>query len=110
MSNNKEITRFSLFAKKDCIENILAKPGDITRDAVSLILDDVNRQLASGGKKRVSTTPRKLSPYNYFVKAKLPELSKQFPEIDNRMRMSKVSELWKNLSPAEKESFKPPPL
>ena len=105
MSNNKEIARFSLFAKKECIENILTRPGDITRDVIVLMLDDINRQMDSC-KKRVSTTPRKLSPYNYFVKAKIPELSKQFPEMDNRTRMSRVSELWKNLSPTEKESFK----
>lgn len=108
-NNNKEVARFALFAKKECLERIIASPGEVTRDTLTSMLDDVDRQLveSSINKKRVSTTPRQLSPYNYFVKETLPGLSKQFPDIDNRARMSKVSELWRDLSPEEKASFKP---
>lgn len=102
---HKEIVRFSLRTQKECLENLLAAP-EVTRENIELVLQDVNRQLdkMGSGKKR-STAPRALSPYNHFVKAKLSEVAKQFPDLDNRARMSKVSELWKAMSPAEKASF-----
>jgi uncharacterized protein with von Willebrand factor type A (vWA) domain len=106
MSNNKEVVRFSLFATKECLERLLATHSDVTRDTVVTMLDDVNRQLESR-KRGGLTAPRKLSPYNYFVKEKLPEVAKKFPDIDNRARMAKVSEMWRNLDPAEKQGFKP---
>ena len=94
MSNNKEVVRFSLFAKKECLESLLATPGgEVTRDTVVSMLNDVDRQLESR-KRGGSTVPRQLSPYNYFVQEKLPEVAKMYPGIDNRARMAKVSELW----------------
>jgi len=104
-SNHKEIIRFSLRAQKECLESLLARDATVTRDTVESHLNDINKQLEKLTMGRRGSSNRALSPYNHFVKAKLPEVAKRYPDIDNRARMSRVSEMWKSLSPTEKAGF-----
>jgi hypothetical protein len=107
---NREILRFSLNAQKECLENILSSVNDDTktcgpvyRDRIVAKLSELNDQLTKcGGGSRA---PRKLSPYNRFVKEQLPLLVKDHPEMDNKARMTHVSSMWKKMSAADKEKY-----
>ena len=107
---NAEVTRFALRAQKDCLEEILDLWGiDIVdRGTIEAKLEEINKQLNSNlDKKSKSSKPRKLSAYNMFVREKLPELKKSFPDLKNKELMSKVSDLWKETSPEDKTKYTP---
>lgn len=104
---NTEVTRFALRTKKECLEEILELWGQdiVDRGTIEAKLEEINKQLNSEKKK--STAPRKLSAYNMFVREKLPELKKSFPDLKNKELMSKVSDLWKETSPEDKTKYTP---
>lgn len=108
---NKEILRYALTAQKECLESILNSVtedtktcGPVFRERIVSKLDELNSQLGKcgGGGPRA---PRKLSPYNRFVKEQLPLLAQKNPEMDNKTRMTQVSTMWKQMSDAEKAKF-----
>ena len=99
---NKEVARFTRNSKKECLESLLDVIHDAkSRDIIQTRIDDLVAQTG----KNTSTAPRKLSPYNRFVKQKLPEIAKEHPDMDNKTRMKHVSELWKALSETQKTAF-----
>ena len=107
---NREVNRFALNSKKECLENILMSIADdkktcgsAYRDIILARIDEINDQLGKSGKK--TPVNRKPSAYNHFVKEKLSEVKTQFPELNNASRMKKVSELWNGLSTAQKEKY-----
>ena len=104
---NTEVTRFVLRTKKECLEEILELWGQdiVDRGTIEAKLEEINKQLNSEKKK--SSAPRKLSAYNMFVREKLPELKKSFPDLKNTDLMSKVSDLWKETSPEDKTKYTP---
>lgn len=100
---NKEVARFARNSKKECLQSLLDVIHDPkSRDIIQSRIDDL---VAQTGNKTSDKAPRKLSPYNRFVKAKLPEIAKEKPDIDNKTRMKHVSELWKNMSIQDKAAF-----
>ena len=109
---NKEVTRFSLNTKKECLEEIIAAANEkcedyINRAVIEKNLEDIKEKLQKLDKKTKSSDdkPRKLSAYNRFVKTHLPEIAKEFPDMKNNERMTKVSELWKKTSPEERQKY-----
>lgn len=108
---NKEVTRFSLNSKKECLEEILsvafAVENTISRIPIEAKLEEINEHLKKLDKKTKSSDdkPRKLSVYNRFVKIHLPEIAKEFPDMKNNERMTKVSEIWKKTSPEERQKY-----
>lgn len=113
----KEVTRFALNTQKECLESILNSVqddpktcGPAFREKIHEKLADIQTQLAKCGKSRgsgsgSSAAPRKLSAYNRFVKEQMSALVKNHPEMDNKARMTKVSEMWKALSADEKAKY-----
>ena len=102
---NKEVARFARNSKKECLESLL----DVVHDPKSReIIESRIADLAAQTGKNSSTAdkaPRKLSPYNRFVKQKLPEIAKENPGMDNKARMKHVSEVWKTMTPEQKVAF-----
>ena len=107
---NKEVNRFALNSKKECLENILISIpydkrtcGSTYRDTIMAKINELDDQLGKSGKR--TQVNRKPSAYNNFVKQKLSEVKRTFPELNNASRMKKVSELWNELSLDEKASY-----
>jgi hypothetical protein len=102
---NKEVARFARNSKKECLVSLLdvihdPKSREIIESRIADLVAQTGKN-ASGADK----PPRKLSPYNRFVKQKLPEIAKESPNMDNKARMKHVSELWKNMSDEQKAAF-----
>ena len=101
---NKEVARYARNSKKECLMSLL----DVIHDAKSReIIESRIADLAAqtGKNSSADKAPRKLSPYNRFVKQKLPEIAKESPDMDNKARMKHVSELWKTMTPEQKAAF-----
>lgn len=113
----KEVTRFALNTQKECLESILNSVQDDTktcgpvfREKIQEKLADIQTQLAKcagAGNRRgnAATQPRKLSAYNRFVKEQMSALVKNHPDMDNKTRMTKVSEMWRTLSAEDKVKY-----
>jgi glutamate 5-kinase len=114
---NKEMTRFALMTQKECLESIIESVqddpktcGPVFRERIVSKMNELNEKLAKLGQRRSTAgggggAPRKLSAYNRFVKEQLPVLVKQSPELDNKARMTRVSEMWKSLKPEDKARY-----
>jgi hypothetical protein len=103
---SKEVSRFALMSKKECIQDLMESDADDTyKTVLQAKMDELDQQIAKVGKGGKSDKPRTLNAYNHFVKAKLPEIAKEKPELDNRARMKEVSELWKAMTQEEKAAF-----
>lgn len=101
---NKEVARFARNSKKECLESLL----DVIHDPKSreIIQSRIANLAAQTGKNSsADKAPRKLSPYNRFVKQKLPEIAKEKPDMDNKARMKHVSEMWKTMTEEQKAAF-----
>lgn len=115
---SKEVLRFTLTTQKECLEGILSSVtddsktcGKVYRERITEKIAELNDRLAKcggrGGARGSSTAaPRKLSAYNIFVKEQLTALVKNHPEMDNKARMTKVSEMWKALSEDDKARYR----
>lgn len=110
----KEVSRFALMSKKECLQDLLNgfAPEDEGYKTIESKITDLDNELAKVGKgkglttkRRESDKPRALNAYNHFVKAKLPEIAKEHPEMDNRARMKHVSEIWKTMSAEAKAAY-----
>ena len=109
----KEVYRLALLSKKECIQDLMNKDRFASdegyQSALQAEMDAIDQELANykmcNRSKTKNNKPRTLNAYNHFVKAKLPEIGKEHPEMDNRARMKHVSELWKAMSPEEKTAF-----
>lgn len=99
---NKEVARFARNSKKECLVSLLDVIHDPkSREIIESRIADLTAQTGSSADK----APRKLSPYNRFVKQKLPEIAKEKPGMDNKARMKHVSELWKTMTDEQKAAF-----
>lgn len=110
---SKEVSRFALMSKKECLQDLLSngkfEPDDEGYKSIESKIEEIDKELAAVGKQRgrasKNTEPRPMNVYNKFVKAKLPEIAKEQPELDNRARMKQVSEIWKTMTPEEKAAY-----
>ena len=113
---SKEVSRFALMSKKECLHDLLTGFSEETDGykAIQSKIDDLDQEIAKtkvgGGSKRkgsdgASDKPKKLNGYNRFVKEKLPEIAKEKPELDNRARMKEVSVLWKTMTAEQKAEY-----
>lgn len=109
---SKEISRFALMSKKECLQDLLTGFSEETDGykAIQSKIDDLDQEIAkvkSGGKRKGGDPdkPKKLNGYNRFVKQKLPEIATENPDLDNRARMKAVSELWKGMSAEQKAEY-----
>ena len=103
---SKEVSRFALMSKKECIQDLMESDADDTyKTVLQAKMDELDQQIAKVGKGGKSDKPRALNAYNHFVKAKLPEIAKEHPEMDNRARMKHVSEIWKTMSAEDKAAY-----
>ena len=113
---SKEISRFALMSKKECLQDLLTGFSEDTDGykAVMSKIEGVDHELVAlektnGGKRKGGAgdlnKPKKLNGYNRFVKEKLPEIAKENPDMDNRARMKAVSELWKGMSAEDKAVY-----
>lgn len=111
---SKEVSRFALMSKKECLQDLLNNgtfaPSDDGYKTIESKIEEIDKELAAVGKQRGSKNPKSSEPrpmnvYNKFVKAKLPEIAKEHPELDNRARMKQVSEIWKTMTPEEKAAY-----
>ena len=122
---NKEVLRFTLKFKQEVLNDVLSNVTDDTKsayyvyinDQLALVSDELQnfekRYKASLSKKGAvskdktkQVNPRPMSAYNKFIKVTLPKIREDFKTLDNKSRMKKASELWKKLSPAQKEEYK----
>lgn len=110
----KEVSRFALMSKKECLQDLMNgfAPEDEGYKTIQSKMMDIDNELAKVAKgkgfttkRRESDKPRALNAYNHFVKAKLPEIAKEHPEMDNRTRMKHVSEIWKTMSAEDKAAY-----
>ena len=104
----KEITRFTLQCKKECLEDLLkAVPEDANSPYYTYTMSQLNRINDELSNKRVkrSDKPRKLSAYNRFIQQTLPVVKRDFPSMDNKARMEKASSIWKQLSEEQKKAY-----
>lgn len=106
----KEITRFTLQSKKECLEDLLkAVPENVNSPYYTHTMSQLNRindELNNVSGKRVrSDKPRKLSAYNKFIQKTLPVIARDFPSMGNKARMEKASSIWKQLSTEQKEAY-----
>lgn len=110
---SKEVSRFALMSKKECLQELLSGFSEETEGykVIQSKIDDLDQEIAKtkvGGKRKSGgdpDKPKQLNGYNRFVKAKLPEIAKENPELDNRARMKAVSELWKTMTVEEKAAY-----
>lgn len=128
---NKEVTRFSLNTKKECLEELIAELFSVKNGSdelhyqeemygrgvaetkktyqttINKMIEDINEKLQKldKTKPKSSDKSRKISAYNRFVKIHLPAVAKQFPEMKNNERMTKVSKIWQTLSAEEKQKY-----
>ena len=104
----KEIARFALQSKKECLEDLLkAVPQDDNSPYYTQItsrLSRINNDLSNVSVKRVNR-PRPLSVYNKFIQKTLPIIAKDFPSMNNKARMEKASSIWKQLSAEQKATY-----
>jgi peptidoglycan hydrolase CwlO-like protein len=118
----KEVTRFTLQLKKECLEEVLStvtenQESDYYKH-ISTLVENLADELKHFEKRYKMSTkekkskqdkadapPRKLSTYNKFIKKTLPEIKEKFKDMDNRARMEKASEMWKKLSQKEKDAY-----
>lgn len=122
---NKEVLRFTLKFKQEVLNDVLNNVTDDTKsayyvyinDQLALVSDELQnfekRYKASLSKKGAvskdktkQVNPRPMSAYNKFIKVTLPKIREDFKTLDNKSRMKKASEIWKKLSPAQKEEYK----
>lgn len=105
----KEITRFSLQTKKDCLEELLkAVPEDTNSPYYTHITSQLSRitdDLSKVKGKRSDSKPKQLSVYNKFIQKTLPIIKRDFPSLDNKARMEKASTIWKQLSDEQKNTY-----
>lgn len=52
-------------------------------------------------KKQDAVAPKKMKPYNAFMKAKMPEMA----DVPHKERMGKIAALWAALPAAEKAKY-----
>lgn len=120
-SFTKEVTRFTLQLKKECLEEVLSTVTENTDSdyykhistAVENFANELKNfekhyKMSKNGKKakdKSDAPPRKLSAYNKFIKKTLPEIKEKFKDMDNRARMEKASGIWKKLSQKEKDAY-----
>ena len=120
-SFTKEVTRFTLQLKKECLEEVLSTVTENTESdyykhistAVENLADELKNfekryKMNKNGKKtkdKSDAPPRKLSAYNKFIKKTLPEIKEKFKDMDNRARMEKASGMWKKLTQKEKDAY-----
>ena len=113
---SKDISRFALMSKKECLEDLLSGFSEDTDGykTVQNKIADVDKELVAlektkGGKRRGggggSDKPKKLNGYNKFVKEKMSDIVKDNPDMDNRARMKAVSEMWRNMSVEAKAGY-----
>jgi hypothetical protein len=88
--DDKAVVGSSLSALKDELETFEKKQKSLEKKR--------------GGPKEKVVRP--LSAYNRFIKTELPNISKKYPELEQTKHMSKAAELWRELSPEEKEKYK----
>jgi hypothetical protein len=119
---NKETIRFTYQVKKELLQEILDEITEdkespyfnLITDKVTQITDDlkhfekhykttVNKKCQ---KEKTPPKPRLLSAYNRFIQKTLPQIAKDYTDLDNKARMSKASEIWRTLSDKEKAEFK----
>ena len=119
---NKETIRFTYQVKKELLQEILDELTEdkespyftLITDKVTQITDDlkhfekhykttVNKKCQ---KEKAPPKPRLLSAYNRFIQKTLPQIAKDYTDLDNKARMSKASEIWRTLSDKEKAEFK----
>ena len=119
---NKETIRFTYQVKKELLQEILAEVTTdnespyftlITEKVTNLTHDlqcfekhyktTVNKKCQ---KEKAPPKPRLLSAYNRFIQKTLPQIAKDYTDLDNKARMSKASEIWRTLSDKEKAEFK----
>jgi len=119
---NKETIRFTYQVKKELLQEILDEITEdkespyfnLITDKVTQITDDlkhfekhykttVNKKCQ---KEKAPPKPRLLSAYNRFIQKTLPQIAKDYTDLDNKARMSKASEIWRTLSDKEKAEFK----
>jgi deoxyribodipyrimidine photolyase len=115
---NKETIRFTYQVKKELLQEILAEVTTdnespyftlITEKVTNLTHDlqcfekhyktIVNKKCQ---KEKPPPKPRVLSAYNRFIQKTLPQIT----DKDNKIRMSKASEIWRKLTSEEKAAFK----
>lgn len=115
---NKETIRFTYNVKKELLQEIL---GEVTEDSASpyfTLMTDKVTQLTDDlkyfekhyktivnkkcQKEKPTPKPRVLSAYNRFIQKTLPQIT----DKDNKVRMSKASEIWRKLTDEEKAAFK----
>lgn len=106
----KEITRFALQFKKECLEDLLKTVPEDTNSPyyveIMARLNGINDDLNRVGKRaRTSDKPRQLSTYNKFIQKTLPVIKRDFPSLDNKARMEKASSIWKKLSDEQKQAY-----
>lgn len=53
--------------------------------------------------KKPQKAPRKVSPYNFFVKAKMKD--EAIKAIPHKLKMTETGKLWRELSPEEKQEY-----
>lgn len=114
---NQEVTRFTFQLKQELLTELLEKlVHDEDKAVVETALGDLKDELETFEKKQKSLdkrrggpkekTVRPLSAYNRFIKTELRNISKKYPELEQTKHMSKAAELWRELSPEEKEKYK----
>ena len=113
----QEVTRFTFNLKQELLTEILDKlVHDEDKAVVESSLSALKDELETFEKKQKSLEKKRggpkekvvrpLSAYNRFIKTELPNISKKYPELEQTKHMSKAAELWRELSPEEKEKYK----
>ncbi len=120
---NHEVVKFAHKFKLEVLEEVLEKLTSSIDDksvlescktVVQTLFDDAQEALSKaeskakkgskkGDKPKVA---RKLSSYNRFIKAIMPKITTDFPDLENNKRMEKASEIWKGMSDDEKAKYK----
>jgi flagellar biosynthesis chaperone FliJ len=122
---NKEVLRFTIKFKQEVLQDILKNVTEETgspyyvhiNEQLNMVSEEIKNfeksyraSLSQKGprgtkQKTKSLVPRPMSAYNKFIKQTLPKIKKDLPDMDNKSRMSKASEIWKKLTPSEKEEY-----
>lgn len=113
----QEVTRFTFNLKQELLTEILDKlVHDEDKALVESSLSSLKDELETFEKKQKSLEKKRggpkekvvrpLSAYNRFIKTELPNISKKYPELEQTKHMSKAAELWRELSPEEKQKYK----
>ena len=74
---------------------------DIQKEKINQISFNIKDEISKSNllnmlqKKKKRTGPKRaLSEYNLFVQKEMPRLKKELPNIENKLLLSKVAELW----------------